>query len=171
MNTLATSLPNLTATANSLVAAPWSMLGSQGAKLRVWAFAAAVRLSDLDRPIILKLLVELAIILRALALMASDAHCTAGEASAPSRARRPAPHGSKRRIKPAKRSATVNVPQYRGVAATCGSRHTAPRVCGGAMQSSRTVRPPAALSTPAPVPPPVPARSHSLCPGPTSRCA
>lgn len=62
----ATYLPTMPAPvrAGALFMAPLTKLYQERARMREFAFAAAVRLSDQDKPIALKLLVELAIVLR-----------------------------------------------------------------------------------------------------------
>lgn len=99
MNTLATYLP--------------STIAKQSSKVRVWAFAAAVRLSDQDKPIALKLIVELAIVIRMLAQLAHNAHCAAGKSVVACRARRPLARVSVRGVRAAKRTAVVNVRRRR----------------------------------------------------------
>lgn len=117
MNTTATYLPYTTAKADSLLIAPFAALYNQRAKLRVWAFSAAVRLSDQDKPIAMKLLVELAIVVRTLALLAQNARCASGKTVVAHRAKRPVARVAARRVKPAKRSAPVAVRPHGQVAA------------------------------------------------------
>jgi len=116
MNTLATYLPNTTAKPTSLLVSPFATLTSQRAKMRVWAFSAAVRLSDQDKPIVLKLLVELAIVLRMLAVVVKSARCATGKTMVANRAARPAARGLARHNKVAKRSVAAN-PRQPGVLA------------------------------------------------------
>lgn len=110
MNTTATNLSNIAAKAATQVA-PFAALYSQRSKVRLWAFAAAVRLSDQDKPIALKLLVELAIVIRMLALLAQQARCATGKKVIAHRAPRPARHVVGRRGKLAKRAVAVKVRQ------------------------------------------------------------
>lgn len=111
MNTLAPYLPNTNANATSLLVSPFATLTSQRSKMRVWAFSAAVRLSDQDKPIVLKLLVELAIVIRMLAVVVKSARCASGKAMVATRAARSVAYGSARRTKVAKRSVAVNLRQ------------------------------------------------------------
>lgn len=111
MNTLATYLPNTNANAYGLLVSPFATLNSQRSKMRVWAFAAAVRLSDQDKPIVLKLLVELAIGIRALGVLIKNARCATGKTMAAKRAPRPVARGSARISKAAKRSSAVKLRQ------------------------------------------------------------
>lgn len=110
MNTLATYLPSTTAKADS-------------PKLRVWAFSAAVRLSDQDKPIAFKLLVELAIVLRMLAQLVQNAQCATGKTVVACRAKRPVARDPIRRSKAAKRTAIVKVRQH---AVHSGASSTSP---------------------------------------------
>ena len=66
MTSSATYLPTMPAPvrAGAFFIAPLAKLYQERARMREFAFAAAVRLSDQDKPIALKLLVELAIVLR-----------------------------------------------------------------------------------------------------------
>lgn len=66
MKTSANYLPTMPAPVRTgaLLIAPLARLYQERARMRQFAFAAAVRLSDQDKPIALKLLVELAIMLR-----------------------------------------------------------------------------------------------------------
>jgi hypothetical protein len=121
MNTLSTYLPYKTAKADMLVA-PFAALYKQRAKMRVWAFSAAVRLSDQDKPIALKLLVEVAIVVRTLALLAHNARCATGKTVVATRAARPNARVAVRRTKPASRSVAVNT------RANGGERRQAPKV-------------------------------------------
>lgn len=98
MNTNATHLPN-TAAKVALRVAP---------KMRVWAFAAAVRLSDQDKPIALKLLVELAIVIRMLALLAKQARCPTGKTVIAHRAPRGVKRASVARVNTTRRAAAVH---------------------------------------------------------------
>lgn len=109
MNTLATYQPISTAPTAGLPGPFLSTLVQHRAKMRVWAFSAAVRLSDQDKPIVLKLLVELAIILRMLALLAQTTDCATVKSVVVRPASRPsgrvAAHGGKL----AKRRAAVRM--------------------------------------------------------------
>ena len=79
MTTTANFLPTLpkTAQAAAMFIAPFAAVYKERARLGEFAFASAVRLSDQDKPILLKLLVEMAIVLRALALWARATRATA----------------------------------------------------------------------------------------------
>lgn len=107
MNILSIHLPTTTAKAEKLVA-PFASLYNQRSNMRLWAFCAAVRLSDQDKPIALKLLVELAIVIRTLALLAQNARCATGKTVVAHRAARPVIHAGARRVH---RSAVVHVRQ------------------------------------------------------------
>jgi len=107
MNTLSTNLPNTTAKADKLVAT-LAALFNQHSKVRVWVFSAAVRLSDQDKPIALKLLVELAIVIRTLALLAQNARCATGKTIVAYRNSRLVALAGARRVKSARRSACVS---------------------------------------------------------------
>lgn len=110
MNTLSTHLSNTTAKADKLVA-PFAALYSQRAKVRLWAFSAAVRLSDQDKPIALKLLVELAIVIRILTLLAQHARCVTGKTVVAYRAPRPMARAGARRVKSCQRSVRACIRQ------------------------------------------------------------
>ena len=107
MNTLATYVPNMIAKADSLLVAPGLAFRVHQSKLRVWAFAAAVRLADQDRPIALKLLVELAIVLRMLAQAANNAECVTDRSKVTCRATKPFARAHAGRVKSAGRNAKV----------------------------------------------------------------
>lgn len=72
MTTTANFLPTLpkTAQAAAMFIAPFAAVYKERARFNEFVFASAVRLSDQNKPILLKLLVEMAIVLRALALWA-----------------------------------------------------------------------------------------------------
>ena len=108
MNTLSINLPKTTAKADKL-AAPFAALYSQRSKVRLWAFSAAVRLSDQDKPIALKLLVELAIVIRILTLLAQNARCVTGKRIVAHRTLRPVALAAARRVKSAGSSSGITV--------------------------------------------------------------
>ena len=110
MNTLSLHLPITPAKADKPVS-PLASLFNQRSNMRLWAFCAAVRLSHQDKPIALKLLVELAIVIRTLTLLAQNARCATGKTVVAHRATRPVSHAGARRVKPVHRSAVVNVRQ------------------------------------------------------------
>jgi hypothetical protein len=103
MNTLTANPSNPTATLWRRLAAPLSSVRKQGADMRVWAFSAAVRLSDQDKPIALKLVVELALVVRTLAVLASRARRQASAAAPARRAPQPAIRTSSRRPAPSRK--------------------------------------------------------------------
>jgi hypothetical protein len=107
MNTPATYLPTTTV----------------NAKMRVWAFSAAVRLSDQDKPIALKLLLELAIVIRMLAQLAQNARCRTGKTVIARRAARPVARTCARRMIPVTRTAAV----HRRQSGVVGVRRTVAR--------------------------------------------
>jgi len=94
------------------------------ASVRDWAFSAAVRLADQDKPIALKLLVEVAIAIRMLAVLAKKARCPAGQAAVARRAPRTAAHGARRAGK-AVPSTPVTVRSVPGQRAPRVGRHCA----------------------------------------------
>lgn len=99
MTTTANYLPTLpkTAQAAAMFIAPFAAVYKERARISEFAFASAVRLSDQDKPILLKLLVEMAIVLRALAVWA--------------RATRSAAHQPRRRVAAQATARPVNAGQ------------------------------------------------------------
>lgn len=126
MNTLPTSPPNTSANAKRPLGALVATLYGQRSRMRAWGFSAAVRLSDQDKPIILKLLVELAIVIRILTLLVRSAHATPGKAPATRRAPRPFARYSSGRITSARRIAAATVHQRVVVAVQHKSRSERP---------------------------------------------
>ncbi|MES2317598.1 MAG: hypothetical protein V4631_08900 [Pseudomonadota bacterium] len=112
MNTSSTALPNTIA-----------MAADHGSKVQLWAFSAAVRLSDQDKPIALKLLVELAIVIRMLALLAKNAKCASAKAVVARRTTRPFVRG---RASPARYG-----PQFRRALARRLQGPAIPALCNG----------------------------------------
>jgi hypothetical protein len=110
MNTVAIHMPINTARA-TMLGAPAFTFCKQGAKIQAWAFGAAVRLSDQNKPIVLKLLVELAIVLRMLALLGRRRARNVAKVAA----RRPGARAAVRHGKPANRpfSPVREVPRQR----------------------------------------------------------
>lgn len=137
MNTSATYLPSTTAKANSLLVVFISTINAQCSKMHVWAFSAAVRLSDQNRSIGLKLLVELAIVIRILALLAQNAHRTSGKAVVARRATHASARVSARRVKSAKRTSAANVRQSVDVAIQRRVPMNTLHAVGARSQSSR----------------------------------
>ena len=125
MNTLPTSPPNTSANAKRPLVALVATLYGQRSRMRAWGFSAAVRLSDQDKPIILKLLVELAIVIRILTLLVRSADAAPGK-PATRRAPRPFARYSSGRITSARRIAAATVHQRVVVAVQHKSRSERP---------------------------------------------
>lgn len=119
MNYSATDLPHLTAMPGNRLVAAFSAVARHQSKLREWAFAAAVRLSDQDKPILLKLLVELAIVVRMLACLARSASQSAGRTRGGQRAPR------------SRSAAGVRAPQPRSRPSAASERRTSCRASPG----------------------------------------
>ncbi len=176
MKTLTSYPPNSIAQKPHLLAAPLSVLYSQRSKLRVWAFSAAVRVSDQNRPIILKLLLELAIVIRMLAQLAQDVRGATGEATRPLHTSRAIARASARRSQaarcrtaPGKRASGPSVSRLPG--APYPVRAIRSRCDAGAMRSCPAVPRPSVRARPVPALPPGPVHSRSGCRVPTSHCA
>lgn len=114
MNATATSLPTSIAIPGSRLVAAFSAMVQRQSALRDWAFAAAVRLSDQDKPIVLKLLVELAIVLRMLAALASGAGRAPVRSSAVHRAGRGRAGSGARAARPGARRVAAGARGARG---------------------------------------------------------
>lgn len=109
MKTSANYLPTLPAPVRTgaLLIAPLAKLYQERARMREFAFAAAVRLSDQDKPIALKLLVELAIVLRVVTLWVRASRSATKTAHSQPR-KRAAVQIAVRQVQIEKRSAAVN---------------------------------------------------------------
>lgn len=114
-----------------MLIAPLARLYQERARMRQFAFAAAVRLSDQDKPIALKLLVELAIVLRVVAQWVHASRSATNTAHSQPR-KRAAAQGALRHGQVERRSAPVNTRRDR--------RHVAGRKEAARPQGARNRR-------------------------------
>lgn len=107
MTATATQLPRTIAKRCRSLMAQCASLYDQGTSMPVWAFAACVRLSDQNRPIALKLLVEMANVVRLVASRASQARRQTSATLRSGRATRSVKRVAVRRVQRAMRSVPV----------------------------------------------------------------